>query len=132
MIDDFGSTSEAYLVAENKRKDARIKELEGQVSAAEIAERHLIEERNDYKQAAQVEAGLRREFLDRAERAEAERDTLQDRVNELHGSMQLDGRFTAANKEAETIERCAQAVIDHGGGNAIWHAEAIRALKPSE
>ncbi len=31
--------------------------------------------------------------------------------------------------EAATIERCAQAVMKHGGGNAIWHAEAIRALK---
>ncbi len=138
------------LIAENRRMAARITELESEKPQLErlayerweIANSRIKElemERNDYRQAAQVEAGLRREFLTRAEKAETERDVLQARVDELQGTMQLDGRFTVNRVKDETIEQCEKAienVRDQGWNTAEGVFEdviaAIHALKSSE
>lgn len=43
---------------------------------------------------------------------EAERDALQGRVDELHGAMRLDPRFSADTMRAKTIEECKQAIVN--------------------
>lgn len=68
-----------------------ISDLALQTIARQHAEiERLTKDRDEYAQAASVEAGLRREFLVRAEKAEAEIDRLRAALKRIVGCREYD------------------------------------------
>ena len=87
---------------------------------------HVLDEHDEYRMCtvvgcdcvhferdldAQVERNEEVDRLNaRIRELEAERDAIQARVDELHGAMRLDPRFSADAIRAKTIEECATVV----------------------
>ena len=76
-----------------------------------------IAEIEEWRQAASVEAGLRREFFTRAEKAESELSTLRARVREVVGGMLAhscvaDAGPDCKDEEDEAVERAARQLME--------------------
>ena len=84
---------------------------------AAIALTEARAEIEEWRQAASVEAGLRREFFTRAEKAESELSTLRARVREVVGGMLehscvADAGPDCKDEEDEAVERAARQLME--------------------
>lgn len=94
--------------------------MERVVSDRDEAATALTEARaeiEEWRQAASVEAGLRREFFTRAEKAESELSTLRARVREVVGGMLAhscvaDAGPDCKDEEDEAVERAARQLME--------------------